>query len=146
LKDAARETAGKGNHSRRTYFDRAASGAAAVDQLADGVGVVDEVLGEGRVGERVAVVVDEGLEVVGDLRCIIVGHAVGGGLLGAPGRPRCGGCMGSGCDSSKHEDGGTHVGEDVLVFGESLVRKAEVLSECVLDVQTIVVMRAGVVV
>jgi hypothetical protein len=136
------ETAGKDNHSKCTYSERAASGAAAVDQLANRVGVVDEVRGEGRVGELVAVVVDEGLEVVGDFRCIGVGHAVGGGLLGAPGRPRCGGCMGSGCDGSKYEDGGTHVGENVLVFGENLVRKAGGLSErvgcVVLDEETIV--------
>lgn len=46
--------------------------------------------------------------------------------------------MGSGYESGKCEGGGTHVGEDVLVFGKGLVRKAEVLSECVLDVETIV--------
>ena len=74
--------AGKGNRS--TYSERAASGAAAVDQLTDRVGVVDEVLGEGRVRELVAVGVDEGLEVDGNILCIRVGHAVGGGLLGAP--------------------------------------------------------------
>jgi hypothetical protein len=132
-----------------TYSERAAFGAAAVDQLADGVGVVDEVLGEGLVGELLAVLVDEGLEVVGDLLGIRVGHALGGGLVGAPGSPRCDGCMGSGCESGKCEDG-THVGCSVLVFRESLVRKAGVLSErvgcVVLDAQTIVVMKAGMVV
>jgi len=97
-----------------TYSERAAFSAAAVDQLADGVGVVDEVLGQSRVGDLLAVVVDEGLEVVGNLLCILVGHAVGSGLLGAPGRPRCGGCMGSGCEGGKCEDG-THVGGNVLV-------------------------------
>lgn len=124
------ETAGKGDHSKCTYSERAAFGAATVDQLADGVGVVDEVLGEGLVGKLVAVVVDEGLEVVGNLLCLGVGHTVGGGLLGAPGSPRRGGCMGSGCESGKCEDG-THVVGNVLVFGESLVRKAEVLSKLV---------------
>lgn len=121
--------AGKGNHSKCTYSERAAFGAATVDQLTDGVGVVDEVDGESLVGELLAVVVDKGLEVVGNLLCVLVGHAVGGGLVGAPGRPRCGGCMGSGCKSDKCEDG-THVGGDVLVGArESLVRKAGVLSE-----------------
>jgi hypothetical protein len=83
IEGCRKQTAGKGNRS--TYSERAASGAAAVDQLADRVGVVDEVLGEGRIGELVAVGVDESLEVVGDLLCIRVGHAVGGGPLGAPG-------------------------------------------------------------
>jgi hypothetical protein len=129
----ARVIAASGTHS-----EGAAGGAAAVDQLADRVGVVDEIRGEGRVGELVGVCIDKGLEVVGDLLCVGVGHAVGGGLLGTPGSPRCGGCMGSGYESGKCEGGGTHVGEDVLVFGKSLVRKAEVLSECVLDVETIV--------
>jgi hypothetical protein len=126
-------TASKGNRSKCTYSERAASGAATVDQLADGVRVVDEVLGEGLVGELVAVVVDEGLEVVGNLLCVGVAHAVGGGLFGAPGRPRRGSCMGSGCEDGKCENG-THVGGNVLVFRESLVRKAGVLSERVLDV------------
>lgn len=115
--------------TRCTYSERAAFGAASVDQLADGVGVVDEVDGEGLVGELLAVVVDEGLEVVGNLLCLGVGHAFGGGLLGAPGSPRCGGCMGSGCESGKCEDG-THVGGNVLVGArKSFVRKAGGLSE-----------------
>nr|POE87301.1 hypothetical protein CFP56_29890 [Quercus suber] len=52
-----------------------AGGAATVDEGADGVGVVLEVDGHGLVGEGVAVVGDEGLEVVGDGLGLLEGHA-----------------------------------------------------------------------
>ena len=49
--------------------------AAGVDQLSDGVAVVGEVLCEELVGIRIAVVLDERLEIVGDLLCLGQSHA-----------------------------------------------------------------------
>ena len=51
------------------------AGAAAVDELVDGVRVVGEVGGQRGVGERIAVVGDEVLEVGGDSLGIRIAHA-----------------------------------------------------------------------
>ena len=95
---------------RHTYRNVLVGGAGTVDQLDDRVGVVDEVDGEGLVGEGIAVGCDEGLEVVGDGLCVGVAHAVGGGTLSAP-APGSGGC---GCSEGNSCEGEnrTHVGGD----------------------------------
>jgi hypothetical protein len=87
--------------------------AAAVDELADGVGVVGEVWGEVGEGAGVAVVVDERLEVVGNGRGFVVGHA--GSLvavLGAGDERRCHGGNGeeAGYDEGAHFGGISGVG------------------------------------
>lgn len=89
-----------------TYRNVLVFSASTVDQLNDRVRVVDEVGGQGLVGEGIAVGSDEGLEVVGDLARIGVAHAVGGGTPVAPGS---GGCGCSECNSCEGENG-THVG------------------------------------
>lgn len=60
---------------RISTYDGWAVGAARVDQLADGVGVVSEVWSEVLERARVAVAPDEIAEVVGDDGGLVVGHA-----------------------------------------------------------------------
>ena len=91
-----------------TYRNVLVDSAGTVDQLDDRVGVVDEVGGQGLVGEVIAVGCDEGLEVVGDGAGGGVAHAVGGGALRSP-APGRGGCGCSERNSCEGEDG-THVG------------------------------------
>lgn len=103
-----------------TYSCHTPSRAATVDELANGVAVVNKVGGESLVGEAVAVAGDKGLEVVGDGLSIIVAHAVGSGarhVLAAPGvtpavetptAPWCGGgrCHKGGNENAAHCVGG----------------------------------------
>ena len=102
---------GRGSYGLRSV------GAAVVDELDDGVGVVDEVGRESRVGEGVAVVGDGFSEVVGDLLSFGVAHAAGI-AVGEPAwalenSPR--GCEGGGGEEggrSQKRGEGTHLGED----------------------------------
>ena len=82
------------------------SRAAGVDELGDGVGVVDEVGGEGLVSQGVRVVGDQGLEVVGDDGGLLVGHAglVAVALLEGGGNGTHGE-GGHGDDGAAHDDG-----------------------------------------
>lgn len=100
------------------------AGAAAVDEGRDGGGVVVVVDGQDRVGERVAVVGDEVVEVVGDLLGLGGRHAgvvtLDEGLVGREGKGRSGKRHG-------REDGGegTHLGyywcDVVDCWGEEIV-------------------------
>ena len=91
-----------------TYRNVLVDSAGTVDQLNDRVGVVDEVGGQGLVGEGIAVGRDEGLEVVGDFARIGVAHAVGGGTPVAPGSGGCGCSKRNSCEGENR----THVGGD----------------------------------
>lgn len=80
--------------------------ATTVDQLIDRVRVVGEVSGQGLVGELIAVVGNEGLEVVCNGVRGRVTQAVGSGASYTPAGPRCG--SSSSCESRDGEEGGTH--------------------------------------
>lgn len=64
--------------------------ATTIDQFVNRVRVVDEVGGHGRIGKRIAVVGDEGLEVVRNRLRRGAAHAVGGRASHTPVGPRCG--------------------------------------------------------
>ena len=95
--------------------------AATVDQLADGVGVIGEVWGEVGEGARVAVVVDERLEVVGDGRGLVVGQA--GSLVTVLGTGDERGCHG-GNGEEAGDDEGAHFGG--ISGGVGLVLEANI--------------------
>jgi hypothetical protein len=104
-----------------TYRNRAVR-ASIVDELNDTVGVVVEVLGEGLLGERVAIGGDEGLEVVGYTLSVggtHAGTAVGSSPVGrlpyAPVAGPAGGGDVSDGEKARGQDDGRRAHVDVCV-------------------------------
>lgn len=90
----------------KTYVSWA--GAAAVDEGVDGGGVVDEVHGDGGVGELVAVLGDEVLEVGRDLLGLGVAHALAGAAEVLVAQLGLGGSEDGGREGRGGEDVGAH--------------------------------------
>lgn len=96
--------------------------ATAVDEGVDGSGVIDEIHGDGGVGQLIAVRGDEVLEVGRDLLGLGVAHALPGAALDGMAQLGLGGGEDGGREGRGGDDEGAHVG-GVVVLDYGVVRR-----------------------